>query len=420
MRNSSKSKSKYWSVLLVLLAVTVIMNALGFWPAFCDWYTDHIYPYIADGLGWATAQIPFNLGEILMYLGIVLVLLAVIFLLLLIFLRKKQGYRRFAARYFQSLLMTLVCVVFWYSFCWSVPFRGTVLGQQYEQKRRDFTYEEICALMQYCVDGANAAAEAVVINPDGSVDFPTEAENRTKIEQAMLNLADEFPRLRGYYPPVKTAYCSDVLDRMSIGGYTYPCTMELTHSKYSAADPVYQPLLDAHELSHHMGYYKENEANFLSQLALIQSDDPFLRIAGFDDFCRYVSGSYYEAREDALMAAAQQQGVTLPSLDDIDLHTTPKEVIKARIEEINEAERRLVGEPLEIGARFWHIVNAAYGIREEVYAADPHPIDDMPVVNEAIEQTADVGWSAQAEILQENTYDGVTLLLLQFFDGKLY
>ena len=41
-------------------------------------------------------------------------------------------------------------------------------------------------------------------------------------------------------------------------------------------------------------------------------------------------------------------------------------------------------------------------------------------IEQIIEETADVGWETQGEILQENTYDGVTLLLLQYFDGVLY
>ena len=68
-----------------------------------------------------------------------------------------------------------------------------------------------------------------------------------------------------------------------------------------------------------------------------------------------------------------------------------------------------------------HQINdAGYVIAEEIYEEDSHPIDEMPAVNEVIEETADVGWETQGEILQENTYDGVTLLLLQYFDGVLY
>ena len=36
------------------------------------------------------------------------------------------------------------------------------------------------------------------------------------------------------------------------------------------------------------------------------------------------------------------------------------------------------------------------------------------------EEISDVGWNTQAQILQEYNYDGVVLLMLQYYDGKLY
>ena len=44
----------------------------------------------------------------------------------------------------------------------------------------------------------------------------------------------------------------------------------------------------------------------------------------------------------------------------------------------------------------------------------------MPAVQTVIEETAEIGWKTHGEVLQENSYDGVTLLLLQYFDGKLF
>ena len=93
-----------------------------------------------------------------------------------------------------------------------------------------------------------------------------------------------------------------------------------------------------------------------------------------------------------------------------------KDSVIAYIEQLNQ-----IFEPLpEVSDRVHQINNAGYVIAEEIYDEDSHPIDEMPAVNEVIEETADVGWETQGEILQENTYDGVTLLLLQYFDGILY
>ena len=54
-------------------------------------------------------------------------------------------------------------------------------------------------------------------------------------------------------------------------------------------------------------------------------------------------------------------------------------------------------------------------IEKQIYGADEHPIDDMPAVDELISDTADQGWKIQGDIIQENTYSGVVLLLLQYF-----
>ena len=61
------------------------------------------------------------------------------------------------------------------------------------------------------------------------------------------------------------------------------------------------------------------------------------------------------------------------------------------------------------------IYEAGNNIEREIYEADTHVIDELPAVDEAIRETADTGWSVQGEILKENTYDGVVLLLLQYY-----
>ena len=53
----------------------------------------------------------------------------------------------------------------------------------------------------------------------------------------------------------------------------------------------------------------------------------------------------------------------------------------------------------------------------ELYLQDEHFLEDY--ADEA-EEISDVGWSTQAEILQEYNYDGVVLLMLRYYDGKLY
>lgn len=408
-----KRKHLYVSVLLILLILTVLLNLAACLPAFCDWYGDHVYGLLADGISRLTAPVPAAVGEIVMYIAAALALFAVIFLILLLFLRKKQGYRKFCGGYFKTLAMILVCGLFIYTVNWMIPFRGTVLGKGDTGKRTVFTYQEIRALTEYAANGANAAAEEIAVAEDGTVQFPTVAESEPKIAAAMQALAAEYPRLNGYYPPVKNALCSDILDRMHIGGYNYIYTMEPTRNKYLS--PTYQPVLDAHELSHHKGYYKENEANFLSQLALAQSDDPYLRFSGFYDMYNYCFADFSEAYG---LAAEDVDVSDLPPMPKLHKGMTEeeKDVLRQHLQRYEE----VLGAQPELTPHAYAIIEQGRVIEQDIYQADAHPIDEMPAVQTVIEETAEIGWKTHGEVLQENSYDGVTLLLLQYFDGKLF
>lgn len=415
-----RKKSLYWRIVAVIAVLTAILAALSFVTPFCDWYANNAYIYLCDGLTRLTADIPFVLGEMMMYLGIVMVLFSVIFLVLLPFLRKKRSYRKFCGGYFKTFLIMLLCILFIYMPMWLIPFRSSVMGVGKVDKRTEFTYEEIYALLEYSVNGLNQAAEEIEITEEGEVVFPTMDETQPLIAEALVNISDEFPRMRGVYPAVKPALCSDILERMWIGGFTYPFTMEATHNKYTS--PTYQPVLDAHELTHHKGYYKENEAEFVSQLALINSDDPLLRFSAYSQMYDFVWDEWFETVEllqiqmiEEIMASGNYDFTPFPKTEEESARNMELwEELKLE-EKFAEAFKAP-----EISDRALQIENAGFVIAEEIYEEDSHPIDEMPAVNEAIEETADVGWETQSEILQENTYDGVTLLLLQYFDGILY
>ena len=78
-----RKKSRTFWVVIILLILTFLMWLMTLSPSVCDWYTDNIYRYIADGIGFVSALVPFAIGEIMMYLGAVLVVLSVVFLILL-------------------------------------------------------------------------------------------------------------------------------------------------------------------------------------------------------------------------------------------------------------------------------------------------------------------------------------------------
>ena len=373
----------YWRAVIIITGLITFVLIAGFYPWICDLFTDNVYGYIADGIARITGPVPVTIGEILMYVGILLTLLAMVLLLLLLFFHGKDGFRKGSVIYLKFYLLLFLLVALFYLATWYIPYRGTLLGEGDKVRRTAFARSDIYFLLEYIVAGGNEAAEEIIIKEDGSVDFPTAEEYQILIEEAMTGLAVEYPRLEGYYPPVKDAYCSDILERMGIGGYNYPLTMEPTHNRYIS--PLYRPLLDAHELAHHHGYYKENEANFVSMLALSRSEDPFLRLSAFVEMYYYVLEDYYSS------------SIPEAERDDFEWGNEP-----------------------EFSMRVDHIRSVARQEELKIYEQDPPPIDNSPTLDATIRAAGDEGWSVQGEIAGDYSYDGVVLLLLQYYDGILY
>ena len=402
-RESKKHRSRYLKTVLILSVLIIVSALTALSHSFCDRYTDVVYPVLCDAISHVTGPVPFAVGEILMYIGALMIPASVLFLLLLVFLRKKAGYRRFCKGYFKTFSIILLVVVLVYIPTWFIPFCGTVLGRGNMKLRTEFTYEEVYDLLLFAAEGANAAAEEIYIAEDGSVEFYTSEKNSELAAKAMKDLGDEFGRLRGYYPPVKTAICSDILERMWIGGYNYPYTMEPTHNRYLS--PLYQLSLDAHEYAHHKGYEKENEANFLSYLACSRSDDPYLRLSGYWEMYDQLYGAYIDARDEMIDQLIAEGKIVWPE----------KIESEEDLMQIGAILKQYFNDEPVLSERANMIYEAGNNIEREIYEADTHVIDELPAVDEAIRETADTGWSVQGEILKENTYDGVVLLLLQYY-----
>lgn len=370
-------KTKLYRFWLVLILLTILLNIIAFSQSFCDWYKATVYGVISDVMGRAMAVFPVAIGELIMYLGILLVPVTLIILLLLIVLRKKQRYRCFAVGYFKVLVTALLVILFSYTITWVIPFRGTVMKVKGARKK-NYSLEFVQMVRNDVVNKMNACAEEVERDENGSIIYSREAMEKGVI-QAMHECADDYPLLYGYYPPIKDAICSDFLEWMWIGGYTYPYTMEITWNKY--CDNLYFPALFAHESAHHQGYYQENEANFIEFLACTTSDDPLIRYAGYYAIKSYIDDAYMNTLFDLF--------------------------------EFQDAMQIYHDQP-QPSRRVHKDLTEAYEESKEKYESESHPAKSLaPTAS----QVADVGWKVQGEILQENSYDGVVEMLLQYYDS---
>lgn len=331
-----------------------------------------------------------------------------------------KKFRHCVAVYMKVILATLVVTALIYTLNWFIPFRGSgaqlvadmnaeataennagandnispeaTAGESIKANEnmsgdhgvdtsdeREYTTEDLFSLRAVLVNNINSLAEQVDRDENGYI---KQDENMyEEVVKAMQGLSDIYPILDGYYPKVKLAYCSDILDFMGIGGYTYPYTMEVTINKYTTYMD-YGPLV-AHEMAHHKGFYTERDANFIAFLAGTNSDSGLLAYSSYRYILSYVTDECYNAANE--MYDKDPEG-TLEFLNkQPELSARVKLDDQHNIEEYQENYEANVNKALEEN------------------------------VSQAAESVADVGWDTQADLLEEKNYDGVVLMLLKYY-----
>lgn len=371
-----KKKAIYkWYIIIGMIFVVVVNILAWICPAYCDWHTIYITPIIVNVFGRLTNLFPFSVGEIMILLGLLIVLAAIVIAILLVFLRKKQGYIRFAKVFYKSfagivvgvcIVLTTNCVIFYHC----TPIDGNP-----DVDYREYTVEELEILRNYIVNQCNYYMELMPRDENGDVIYTGDMQAETK--KALHGIADDFPKLKGYYPNVKHLLSSDIISQAYIGGYYFPFSVEANVNGNMYI--VNYPSVYCHELCHLHGYIYEDEASFLAYQACINSDSDFFKYSGYLSVLVYVDNAYYEAiGEDLLYYNTQPQVHEMVWYDDTFL---PEEVW----EEIEE---------------------------DAVFSTDT-----VEEISDTITET-----SLQLNGVEEGmiSYSLVVDLLLQYYDGILY
>lgn len=362
----------------VLLALIAALNLATLFPGFADWYAAHAYPVLTLPLSRLSDLSSLPVGELVMYGGIAALLVGFVLAVLVLFLHRHRAFAQAVGVYWKSVLAVVLVAGLLFTLNWAIPFRAAPLRAVYGSGT-GASLEQLEALRNRIVTGLDQAASECPRDESGQI-VPGDGLD-ARVTAALDGAGKEFARLEGYYPAPKAAICSDVLEWMGIGGYTYPYTQEVTYNRHVSR--LYYPVLCAHELVHHKGYYMEDDAEFLSFLALSRSDDALLRYSAYEHMYYYVEQAYEARLVDELgKEAARTRYEAQPQ-------------VSARVRDdvaYDEQERE---------RRYESSVN---GVLEGLFA---QPARDV----------SHAGWDAQAQILQDNAYDGVVGLLLAYCGG---
>ncbi len=292
--------------------LTVLLNFAA-WSSktFCDAYIAYVFPVWVNTYGRFTGLFPFSVGEWMILAGILLVITAAVLGLICAGsrlagkIRGKSdrrlsvGVRRFYTFFAWVLLlvwliMTLNCVTLYHTSTFSEKYFGNDEGY--------YTLEELFVLRNQVVEQCNRLYGEVERDADGKVSYPgstladgSAADMNEKAREVMRQLGKEYPQLDGYYPRPKPLLSSDFMCQQYMQGYYFPFSLEANYN-----DVMYimnKPATMCHELAHLRGYIYEDEANFISYLACVQSDDIYFQYSGYLSVLNYLENDLYKASQ---------------------------------------------------------------------------------------------------------------------------
>ena len=300
-RGWKKHLNKWLWIYIGIGALVALLNVIA-WNSttFCDTYIAFVFPIWVNTYGRLTGLAPFSIGEILLGLGVLLVILTgILWIPWLVTavvrnLRKKpkagagRGFRTFYLFFAWTLLivcliMTLNCFILYHASTFSEIYFGEDKGE--------YTLEELVAVRNMVVEECNRLSLLMERDEEGNIVYDGDLE-QTAIE-SMQKLGKTYDRLDGYYPRPKPLYTSDFFSQQYMCGYYFPFSMEANYNTVMYI--MNKPSTLCHELAHLRGYIFEDEANFISYLACIQSDDIVYQYSGYLSVLNYLDNDFYKA-----------------------------------------------------------------------------------------------------------------------------
>lgn len=274
MKDNLRNKlTKYWKFVIIFTGVVILFNILARFQIICDFYVDKIFRYVTLPYCFFTGLFPFSVGGVMIVIGVILLLLGILFSVLLIFLRKKEKYKKFTLTYLKSILVMGLVVGMLMTLNCSTLYRCSKINDG----NREYTDKELKIVYSYVVEKCNELA--VKINRDANSEATYEGNLMEAVRDAVEDMGVENKRYRGYTPKAKVFINNYIYYQTGIIGEYYPFSMEANYSKY--LNDVTMASTIAHEMAHLKGYIYEDEANFMGFLTCINSDNEFLQYAGY-------------------------------------------------------------------------------------------------------------------------------------------
>lgn len=285
----SKKYLVQYIVIAVILTVCAVICAFSrSSAAFADSYRDNVFLKLQAVFGRISGALPFSLGELMIAIAVSGgISLIAVYIVLMIQKKGKRG--KISAVCSLIVLWIAAFVMLTETLNCFIMYRCSSFASVYGIGEEKFTAEELYSLAMTITEKCNEAEALIERDENGNMLITCDVYVETKA--AMQNISYEYPTLSGYYPDPKAILCSGVMTRFDLLGIYFPFSLEANYNKNMYNSEL--PETICHEFAHLKGWIKEDEANFISYLACIESDSPELVYSGYMSALSYLRSKVY-------------------------------------------------------------------------------------------------------------------------------
>lgn len=282
-------KKRYIIPILISVLMLAVNIVSRFSRSFSDFYVQKIFPHISGVVSHITGLFPFSLGEFMIIAGILLVVLGIPFFLILLLIKKGRR-RRIAG--------TFLCITLWIlTFVWTtetlncfVMYHCTPFSERYFGKGSERSEKQLTELYAMLVDKTNELSEQVP--RDENDRFVLTCDYDKEAKKTMKRTGMKYPQLKGYYPTAKKIQFSYFMSQSNLLGIYFPFSLEANYNKDIVTTNY--PSTICHEYAHLKGIIQEDEANFISFIANVESENIEFRYSGYLNALEYVHNEIYD------------------------------------------------------------------------------------------------------------------------------
>lgn len=265
------------------MLIIVAIRVFSFFPATVEkYYSTGIYQCITRTGRILTGWLPISLGDIL-YTVVVIWLIWKLILMIKALVKKKIN-KTWLACAFKKAAIILAWVYIFFNVGWGLNYDRQGIAYQLKLGVKAYDLADLKNINNLLEEKTNTWRPVFDTNEIYRID---KKETFKKANASFMNASTRYPFLAYSHGSVKPSLYSIPGNYMGFTGYYNPFT---TEAQVNTTVPAFTvPFTTCHEMSHQLGYAKEDEANFAGYLAATASSDSIFRYSAYFDLYLYAN-----------------------------------------------------------------------------------------------------------------------------------